>query len=70
MTALTRYLLPFAGTLALASGCATTQREASTNPAARQVTASQQRSEQALGSAQKAQQAFLDLALPVLRGRR
>ncbi len=56
MTIWTRYLLPLAGTLAVASGCAARQREASTNPAARQVTASQQRSEQALDSAQKAQQ--------------
>lgn len=56
MTSWTRSLLPIAGVLAVASGCATTQREASNNPAARQVTASQRRSEQALESAQKAQQ--------------
>lgn len=56
MNVWTRSLLPLAGALAVASGCATTrQREASNNPAARQVTASQQRSEQALESAQKAQ---------------
>lgn len=56
MTAWTRTLLPFAGLLAAAAGCASTRQDHAANPAARQVTASQQRSEQALDSARQAQQ--------------
>lgn len=57
MTAWTRYLLPLAGALAAASGCATSrQSQAPGNPAARQVSASQARSQQALDDARKAQQ--------------
>jgi hypothetical protein len=61
MTTWTRYLLPLAGALAVTSGCATSrQGQASTNPAARQVSASQERSQQALDSARKAQQRASD----------
>lgn len=61
MTYWTRYLLPLAGALAVTSGCASRQsNNASTNPAARQVSASQERSQQALDSARKAQQKASD----------
>lgn len=57
MTAWKTYLLPLAGAVLVTSGCATArQHEANNNPAARQVAASQRRSQQALDSAQKAQQ--------------
>lgn len=57
MKSLKRWALPCAGLLAVAgAGCAgTRERQQTVNPAARQVTASQERTEQALASAAEAQ---------------
>lgn len=59
-----RYVLPFAGLLAIAGSCASTSKQASEspNPTTREVASSQQASEQALKRAADAQKAATEQA--------